>query len=99
MRYWRLSMHYSAFVLMTLLAQLALAQTSKSQIVVLGTGNPRPTPATMGPSVAIIVNQTPYLVDAGVGLVRRATEAREAGIVGLEMPKLQRVFLTHLHSD
>ncbi len=53
----------------------------------------------MGPSVAIIVNQTPYLVDAGVGLVRRATEAREAGIAGLEMPKLQRVFLTHLHSD
>ena len=25
--------------------------------------------------------------------------AQRAGVPGLEMPKLQRVFLTHLHSD
>jgi ribonuclease BN (tRNA processing enzyme) len=75
------------------------AQTQKSQIVILGTGNPRPTPTTMGTSIAIVVNKTPYIVDAGVGLVRRATEAKEAGVTALEMPNLQRVFLTHLHSD
>ena len=71
----------------------------KTQIVFLGTGNPAPTPATAGPSIAIIVNGTPYIVDAGVGLVRRAQEAHDKGVAGLEMPKLQTVFLTHLHSD
>jgi ribonuclease BN (tRNA processing enzyme) len=50
-------------------------------------------------SIAIVVNKTPYLVDAGVGLVRRATEAKQAGVAALEMPNLKRVFLTHLHSD
>lgn len=65
----------------------------------LGTGNPAPNPATMGPSVAIVVNGTPYIVDAGIGLVRRASEANRKGVKGLEMPNLKRLFLTHLHSD
>jgi len=86
-----------ALILLTLCS--LSAQTHKSQIVILGTGNPHPTPTTMGPSIAIVVNNTPYIVDAGVGLVLRATDANEAGIAALEMPKLQRVFLTHLHSD
>lgn len=73
--------------------------TAKTKIVFLGTGNPAPNPAAMGTSVAIVVNGTPYIVDAGVGLVRRAAQASEAGVKGLEMPKLARVFLTHLHSD
>ncbi len=73
--------------------------TAKTKIVFLGTGNPAPNPAAMGTSVAIVVNGTPYLLDAGVGLVRRAAQANAAGVKGLEMPKLNRVFLTHLHSD
>ena len=73
--------------------------TAKTKIVVLGTGNPAPNPATMGPSIAVVVNGTPYIVDAGVGVVRRVTAANRAGVKGLEMPKLARVFLTHLHSD
>jgi ribonuclease BN (tRNA processing enzyme) len=70
-----------------------------TKIVMLGTGNPAPNPATMGASVAIVVNGTPYIVDAGVGLVRRASAASRAGVKGLEMPNLKRVFLTHLHTD
>ncbi len=73
--------------------------TAITQIVFLGTGNPAPSPTEMGESVAIIVRGTPYIVDAGTGLVRRASEARARGIKGLEMPLLSRVFLTHLHSD
>ncbi|MEO7455153.1 MAG: MBL fold metallo-hydrolase [Gemmatimonadaceae bacterium] len=92
-----------ALPLVALLTAPVLAQTpggtAHTKIVFLGTGNPAPTPATMGTSVAIVVNGTPYIVDAGVGLVRRASEASAAGVKGLEMPKLARVFLTHLHSD
>src|SRR5674476_693849 len=44
------------------------ASSSKTKIVFLGTGNPAPTPERMGPAVAIVVNGTPYLVDAGVGV-------------------------------
>ena len=73
--------------------------TAVTKIVFLGTGTPAPTPTTMGPSVAIVVNGTSYIVDAGVGLVRRAQDATERGVKGLEMKNLRTVFLTHLHSD
>ena len=80
-------------------AQTALPPAPRTKLVFLGTGNPAPTAATMGPALAIIVNGTPYLVDAGVGVVRRAQEASEKGVKGLEMRNLKTVFLTHLHSD
>lgn len=75
------------------------APSPVTRVVMLGTGNPSPMPDKMGASVAIVVNGTPYIVDAGVGVVRRASAANHAGVKGLEMPELRRVFLTHLHSD
>ena len=101
-----------AFVTATL-ASSAIAQTKmpaptkasarkahgKTQIVFLGTGNPSPMPDRMGPSVAIVVNGTAYLVDAGAGLVRRAQAASAAGISALTAPNLRFAFITHLHSD
>jgi hypothetical protein len=44
---------------------------SKTQIVLLGTGNPGPDPDRSGPATAIVVNGTAYLVDFGPGVVRR----------------------------
>ncbi len=70
-----------------------------SQLVLLGTGTPGPDPARSGPSLAIVVNDQPYLVDFGPGVVRRAAAACEAGVRGLETHRLTRAFLTHLHSD
>jgi ribonuclease BN (tRNA processing enzyme) len=70
-----------------------------STIVLLGTGTPNANPARSGPAVAIVVDQTPYLIDFGPGVVRRAAAAHLAGVAGLEVSKLQRAFLTHLHSD
>lgn len=64
-----------------------------THVVLLGTGNPNPDTARFGPAVAIVVNGEPYLVDAGVGVVRRAVAA------GIPVTKLRRVFLSHLHSD
>lgn len=70
-----------------------------SQIVLLGTGNPNADPERSGPSVAIVIDQTPYIVDFGPGVVRRAAAAHQAGIGGLDVCKLKRAFVTHLHSD
>ncbi len=72
--------------------------TSSSQIVLLGTGTPNANPARSGPAVAVVVEGTPYLVDAGPGVVRRAAACR-AGVTGLAVHRLNRLFVTHLHSD
>lgn len=68
----------------------------------LGSGNPNPSPSQSGPSVAIIVNDTPYIVDFGPGLIRKAASMtpRYGGeIKGLDVKNIKRAFLTHLHSD
>ena len=39
-----------------------------TKVVMLGSGNPFPDPERSGPSVAIIVNDVPYLFDAGAGV-------------------------------
>jgi ribonuclease BN (tRNA processing enzyme) len=49
--------------------------------------------------VAIVVHNRPYLVDFGPGVVRRAAAAHRAGIEGLAVERLNRAFVTHLHSD
>ena len=70
-----------------------------AQIVLLGTGTPNADPDRSGPSVAIVVNDTPYLVDFGPGVVRRSAAAFQKGIKGLAVKNLKRAFVTHLHSD
>jgi ribonuclease BN (tRNA processing enzyme) len=73
---------------------------SKTQIVLLGTGNPFPDPDRSGPTTAIVVNGTAYLVDFGAVVVRRANAAMfDKGIPALEPTNLRVVFVTHLHSD
>ena len=70
-----------------------------SRIVLLGTGTPNADPDRSGPALAIVVNDTPYLVDCGPGVVRRAAAARRNGIEALAVAKLERLFVTHLHTD
>jgi ribonuclease BN (tRNA processing enzyme) len=73
---------------------------SATQLVMLGTGTPGPDPDRSGPATAIVVNGTPYLVDFGPGVVRRAKAAViDKGIRALEPVNLRVVFATHLHSD
>jgi len=75
--------------------------TPTTQIVMLGTGTPRPDPQRSGPATAIVVSGTPYLVDFGPGVVRRAAAAYSKGVVafGPAAAQLKTVFLTHLHAD
>ncbi len=64
-----------------------------AQVILLGTGTPNAEPDRSGPSVAIVANGAPYLVDFGPGVVRRATAAK------IKPPDLKIAFVTHLHSD
>lgn len=74
-------------------------QETETRVVLLGTGTPNADPDRSGPAVAVVVNTTPYLVDFGPGVVRRAAAAQRIGIAGLAVERLARAFVTHLHSD
>lgn len=88
---------------------LAIAQSTRTQIVMLGTGTPIPDPDRSGSAVAIVVDSVAYLFDAGTGVVRRAAAAGRNGIKAFApraastqsqfSPRFDRVFITHLHSD
>jgi len=71
----------------------------RTRVVMLGTGTPNADPDRDGPSVAIVVDETSYLVDFGVGVVRRAAAAERSGTAALGATKLTTAFATHLHSD
>ena len=75
------------------------AQNSDTKLVLLGTGTPFADPTKSGPSLAIVVNNTSYIVDCGPGVVRRAAEASKFGFPSLEAAQLKTLFITHLHSD
>ncbi|MCJ7623895.1 MAG: MBL fold metallo-hydrolase [Anaerolineaceae bacterium] len=72
---------------------------SCTKVVLLGTGTPIADPLRSGPSVAVVVDQSPYIIDFGPGVVRRAAAAFQAGVEGLAVQHLTRAFCTHLHSD
>ena len=87
-----------ALIVSALLASAIAAQDTK--LVVLGTGTPNADPERSGPAMAVVRGTRSYLVDAGPGIVRRASAAAARhGISALEAPQLRTLFLTHLHSD
>src|SRR5947207_15883890 len=90
----------STIVALALVAGVApQAQTPRTRVVMLGTGTPNADPDRFAPSVAIVVDDASYLVDFGVGVVRRAAAAERAGIKALNVLNLKQAFATHLHSD
>jgi ribonuclease Z len=89
-------------LLLPVIAMAELAPSATTQVVLLGTGTPNVDPQRSGPAVAIVVNGTPYLVDFGPGVVRRAAAMSPSWggtMEALETVNLKRAFLTHLHSD
>lgn len=70
-----------------------------THVVALGTGTPIPDPDASGPAFAVVTGGHSYLIDCGPGIVRRAALAANQGFPELSAPKLDRLFLTHLHSD
>src|SRR6266481_330582 len=63
------------------------------EVVLLGTGFPRPDPERAGAATAVIVNGKTFIVDAGRGVVLRIAAT------DIQLKSVQAVFLTHLHSD
>ena len=72
---------------------LPAAPPGEMQVILLGTGYPRPDPDRGGPATAVVVGEKIFVVDAGRGVVLR--------LAATEFPlrALRAVFLTHLHSD
>jgi len=84
------------------IAQRDFSDSDITKIVMLGTGNPNPNPSRSGSSIAIVVNDIPYIFDFGPGLIRQAAamSPRYGGsIKGLDVKNIKKAFLTHLHSD
>ena len=79
---------------------MPLVLLAQATVVILGTGTPNPDPDRSGPGVAVVVNGTAYVVDAGAGIMRRAAAASARhGLPGLAAQAIGTVLLTHLHSD
>lgn len=62
-------------------------------VVLVGSGSPLADPSRAGPATAIIAGERVFLIDAGSGA------ARNMARFGLPPGLVERVFLTHFHSD
>ena len=69
-------------------------KTAGTQILFLGTaGGPPLRFDRSEPSTLLTVNGRDYLIDCGIGTVRRLVEA------GVQLPLIKTIFFTHLHAD
>jgi len=87
------------FLLIFLLAPSLFGAT---KLIVLGSGTPNPDPNRAGSAYAVVVDETPYLVDFGPGLIRRAASLSPpwgGEIKAMNIKNLEHAFLTHIHSD
>ena len=81
-------------------SQAAKESSTRTKVVLLGTGTPIPDPDRSGPATAIVVDDRAYLIDFGPGIVRRAEAAAlKREIPAVEPGNLKVAFVTHLHSD
>jgi ribonuclease Z len=72
---------------------LAAGAPPKFELILLGTGYPRPDPQHASAATAVIAGDRWFVVDAGRGIVLRIAAT------DLKYEQLAAVFLTHLHSD
>ena len=62
-------------------------------VYMCGTGSPMPDPARAGPCIGVIAGEKVFVFDAGAG------GPRNLGAMGFPTARLDRIYLTHLHSD
>jgi ribonuclease BN (tRNA processing enzyme) len=78
-------------------APSVLAQSNpkpRTRIVFLGTkGGPRVGIGASNPANLVVVNDTPYLIDCGMGVSRQLVSA------GVPIPSVKYIFISHHHSD
>lgn len=79
-----------------LFASLVLFQVSYAdymEVILLGTGTPRPSIERFGAATLVSAGGQYFLFDAGRGVTMRLQQA------GITADQIDKVFLTHLHSD
>ncbi len=79
-----------------LAAPAVFAQSAKprTRIVFLGTkGGPRVGNGASNPANLVVVNDTPFVIDCGMGVSRQLVNA------GVPIPSVKYVFISHHHSD
>jgi ribonuclease BN (tRNA processing enzyme) len=80
-----------------LAARPALAQTPakpRARIIFLGTkGGPRVGVGASNPANLVVVNDTPFVIDCGMGVSRQLVNA------GVPLPSVKYIFISHHHSD
>ncbi|MDX2238688.1 MAG: MBL fold metallo-hydrolase [Hyphomonadaceae bacterium] len=62
-------------------------------VYLCGTGSPFPDPTRAGPCVGVLAGERAFIIDAGSGSMRVLAR------MGFPLQRLERVYLTHLHSD
>ncbi len=71
-----------------------LPKSSVTRLITLGTqGGPRGGPERAQPSNVLIVRGTPYLVDAGNGVIH------QLHLAGVPFTRIRYIFITHNHDD
>ncbi len=84
----------SAFLYSATASAAPTATGNGTQLIMLGTnGGPVIAKARSEPSTLLVVDGTTYLIDCGVGAVRRIVEA------GFEPQTIRTIFITHHHPD
>ena len=80
---------------------LSMNVLAETKLFVLGTGTPNPDPQRMGSSYLLLVDEQPYLIDFGIGVIRRFSELTEewGGELKIDTTSIDHAFLTHMHSD
>jgi ribonuclease BN (tRNA processing enzyme) len=76
--------------------QLAAAQqtVAKTTLITLGTqGGPLQSKSRSQPANVLIVNDEPYIIDAGNGI------ARQLAMAGVSLGRVGQIFITHNHDD
>lgn len=70
------------------------AGAGKTRLILLGTGGgPTPLPHRNQPASVLVVNGTPYVIDAGNGV------ARQLMLAGIGAQAVGHIFITHHHDD
>ena len=85
-----------------LLSLLTPSLYAGTKLIVLGSGTPNPDPNRAGSAYALVVNETPYLIDFGPGVIRRAASLSPpwgGEIEAMTVKNFEHAFLTHIHSD
>ena len=90
-------LNFAAAGAMVLAARPALAQTPakpRTRIIFLGTkGGPRVGVGASNPANLVVVNDTPFVIDCGMGVSRQLVNA------GVPLPSVKYIFISHHHSD